>query len=263
MNGNQNKPDSAAPGGDVERRVPTDEQIGRVFMATGIPKKIVAGENIEPKDWFDFGRACVATLSAPKQVGEMDTLGFDFYQHLHRQREWSKRTFGPGPRTAGVVDHIRKELCEIEADPFDLSEWIDVVILALDGAWRAGGTPLQIIETLAAKQTKNEGRKWPDWRTADPDKAIEHDRSVIRAVRDQRPVPLDLHAPADRWRLRIAIYDAAFELVHPERRRPYGELAKAAKMRKEAYIVVHRCATSVLQEALSEGRTEFKKRLQR
>src|SRR5690606_10548435 len=67
---------------------------------------------------------------------------------------------------------------EIEADPGDLREWVDVVILALDGAWRSGATPLQIIEAIVSKQTKNEGRSWPDWRTADPNKAIEHDRSL-------------------------------------------------------------------------------------
>ena len=104
-------------------------------------------------------------------------MTFDFREHLQRQRDWSGKTFGPGRRTQGVIDHIRKELREIEADPTDLSEWIDVVILALDGAWRAGGTPSEIIAALVAKQTKNEGRQWPDWRTSDPNKAIEHDRT--------------------------------------------------------------------------------------
>ena len=104
------------------------------------------------------------------------TKAFDFRAHLHRQREWSERTFGPGERAQGIIDHIRKELREIEADPQDLCEWIDVVILALDGAWRSGATPDQIIDALAAKQAKNELRAWPDWRTADPSKAIEHIR---------------------------------------------------------------------------------------
>ncbi len=103
---------------------------------------------------------------------------FDLVAHLHRQREFSLKTFGPGARTAGVVDHIRKELIEIEADPTDVKEWIDVVILAFDGAWRAGFEPSEIVEAIVAKQTKNEKRRWPDWRTADPDKAIEHDRSA-------------------------------------------------------------------------------------
>lgn len=101
---------------------------------------------------------------------------FDLVQHLRRQIAFSKETFGPGARHEGVIDHIRKELREIEANPYDITEWIDVVILALDGAWRAGYTPAQIVEALAAKQAKNESREWPDWRTAEPGKAIEHVR---------------------------------------------------------------------------------------
>lgn len=108
----------------------------------------------------------------------MSNVYFNFQDHLARQAAFSEHTFGPGARTKGVVDHIRKELTEIEADPGDLKEWIDVVILALDGAWRTGATPIQIIEALIAKQLKNESRVWPDWRTADPDKAIEHDRTA-------------------------------------------------------------------------------------
>lgn len=99
---------------------------------------------------------------------------FDFREHLQRQREWSERTFGPGDRAAGVIDHIRKELTEIEENPTDLEEWIDVVILALDGAWRSGASPDEIIAHLVAKHAKNEKRTWPDWRTAEPGKAIEH-----------------------------------------------------------------------------------------
>lgn len=104
-------------------------------------------------------------------------MKFDLVSHLHRQREFSERTFGPGPRAAGVVDHIRKELREIEAAPGDLTEWIDVVILALDGAWREGWTPEEIALALSAKQAKNEGRTWPDWRTVAPGQAIEHVRA--------------------------------------------------------------------------------------
>lgn len=98
-------------------------------------------------------------------------------EHLARQRAWSEATFGPGPRTFGVLDHIRKELAEIEADPTDVTEWVDVVILALDGAWRAGWEPQQIIDAIRAKQARNEARTWPDWRTMSADRAIEHDRT--------------------------------------------------------------------------------------
>ena len=102
---------------------------------------------------------------------------FDFETHLDRAREFSTKTFGPGLRTKGDVDHIRKELIEIEEAPTDLEEWIDAWMLALDGAQRTGATTEQIVAQIQAKQAKNEGRKWPDWRTADRDKAIEHDRT--------------------------------------------------------------------------------------
>lgn len=98
-------------------------------------------------------------------------------KHLYRQSNFSWKTFGPGARTKGVVDHIRKELVEIEeAEGKDLSEWIDVIILSCDGAMRMGFTPEEIVAAWEAKQKKNEGRKWPDWRTAPVDKAIEHIR---------------------------------------------------------------------------------------
>lgn len=117
-------------------------------------------------------RGALAPLLKPSSVG-----AFDFAAHLTRQALFSEKTFGPGLRTAGVSDHIRKELLEVAAAPADLNEWIDVVILALDGAWRTGATPTQIIDGIVSKQARNEGRTWPDWRTVDSSKAIEHDRT--------------------------------------------------------------------------------------
>lgn len=112
-------------------------------------------------------------MTAPPQ----ETLAaLDLVAHLRRQQAWSEATFGPGDRTAGNVAHIRKELAEIEADPADIAEWVDVILLALDGAWRAGWTPEEIAGALVAKQALNEARLWPDWRTAPRDKAIEHAR---------------------------------------------------------------------------------------
>ena len=98
--------------------------------------------------------------------------------HLERQAEWSARTFGPGRRTKGLLDHISRELREIEAKPDDISEWADLLILAFDGAWRHGWEPQQIIDAIKAKQAKNEARTWPDWRAMSADQAIEHDRSA-------------------------------------------------------------------------------------
>ena len=102
---------------------------------------------------------------------------FDLVEHIRRQREFSYKTFGPGARSAGVVAHIRKELSEIEADPSDVNEWVDVILLAIDGAWRAGHSPEVIADAILKKQIRNEERQWPDWRTSDPNGPIEHVRS--------------------------------------------------------------------------------------
>jgi hypothetical protein len=96
--------------------------------------------------------------------------------YLNRLDGWSQVTFGPESRTLGFLDHIRKELVEIEAKPDDLEEWIDVLTLTFNGAMRRGFTAWQIIKMLLFKLDKNQNRKWPDWRTADPVKGIEHIR---------------------------------------------------------------------------------------
>jgi Protein of unknown function (DUF550) len=120
-------------------------------------------------------------LCRVKHIGVTETVtrtsGFDLVAHLYRQRDFSARTFGPGARTEGVLNHIRKELVEVEAAPSDVTEWADLVLLSLDGAWRAGHTPEAIAQAIQDKQGVNEQRVWPDWRTADPTKAIEHVRT--------------------------------------------------------------------------------------
>ncbi len=162
-----------------------------------------------------------------------------FLDYLQRHKEWSWATFGSphdGRGPAGPHDHIAKELKEIEADPDDREEWIDVVILAIDGCLRSGATFAMLDEDLGKrirghlpipysgigavrsqhewtgkevedyrrwislamfamgaykahggtmdgllfymfkKQAKNMARDWPDWRTMEPGKAIEHVR---------------------------------------------------------------------------------------
>lgn len=101
----------------------------------------------------------------------------DLAHILERQRRFSDQTFGPGPRAKGVIDHIQKEIKEVEADPNSLEEWIDIAILAFDGAGRQGYTAREIEDAYVEKLRRNAARTWPDWRTADPDKAIEHVRT--------------------------------------------------------------------------------------
>lgn len=115
----------------------------------------------------------------------------DLKQHLIRQMAFSKATFGPGTRTAGVLDHLSKEIEEVRSSNGSSDEWVDLVILSLDGLTRQlsfcneGDKRIKAASDIAeiacnmivGKQDRNENRAWPDWRTMSADKAIEHDRS--------------------------------------------------------------------------------------
>lgn len=94
--------------------------------------------------------------------------------YIQNHIDWSRRTFGEGPHTQGLIKHIKKELDEIDAQPQDLEEWCDVIILGIDGAWRAGFTALEVAEALLRKQAKNAQREWPQ--NVPDDQPIEHKR---------------------------------------------------------------------------------------
>lgn len=115
-------------------------------------------------------------------------MTFDLRQHLIRQMVFSRATFGPGERMDGVLDHISKEIDEVRASGGSSDEWVDLVILSLDGLTRrlwstmAGASADDVAEAaikmITGKQARNELRDWPDWRKSDPNKAIEHIRGT-------------------------------------------------------------------------------------
>jgi hypothetical protein len=94
--------------------------------------------------------------------------------YVWAQKMWSSIAFGSGQRTEGILKHIGKEVDEIRENPDDLSEWADVIILALDGMWRRGYTPEEIAEALMDKQQVNFDRRYPA--PGPEDEPIEHIR---------------------------------------------------------------------------------------
>lgn len=109
-----------------------------------------------------------------------------FERYVERQKEWSEKTFGPGPRTEGVLKHIEKEIAEVRAAPSDMDEWLDIVMLALDGAWRAGHSTKDICDGLERLQMRNMYRRnWPP--PAPPDQPNEHIREPSHATNGSGP----------------------------------------------------------------------------
>lgn len=124
---------------------------------------------------------CTCVICSPDLADEiLETVGEHYANRLdveslvEGQREWSRRTFGEGRHTRGVVAHIRKELDEILAKPDDVVEWVDVVLLALDGAWRHGHEPAEIVAAIRKKRDLNEAREWPPVGSVADDEPIEH-----------------------------------------------------------------------------------------
>lgn len=127
----------------------------------------------------------------------------DFQAYLARQCAVGRHAFGPGERRRGVIQHIQKELVEVQEAPTQsevCKEWTDVAILSLDGLLRAARELLRQMpnkatrqlsgeptndqvaelawELLTQKQAKNELRTWPDWRGKSEDVALEHERGI-------------------------------------------------------------------------------------
>ncbi|QBR46114.1 hypothetical protein [Stenotrophomonas indicatrix] len=90
-------------------------------------------------------------------------------------------------------------------------------------------------------------------------------KRVMRQIEWERrngaELALRMDEPADRWRMRLVLQDAVNDLVWPERRVAAQEAAKAAKMRKSAYLRVYGIASSALSQALEDARAEFSARL--
>lgn len=105
---------------------------------------------------------------------------FDLVAYIRAQIMFSANAFGPGPRLDGVLDHLAKEMIEVREHPQDPLEWADLIILAIDGAWRQDISPEDLTSALVVKQEMNRARRWPDWRGFPEGVAIEH-------VRDEGP----------------------------------------------------------------------------
>ena len=123
-------------------------------------------------------------LDDDAQPAAMPVQPPDLFDHLKRQWAWSLKTFGPVRRTLGVTRHIEKEIAEIREKPEDLSEWVDVIILAMDGYWRHGGKPEELLMHMQAKQDKNFARQWPS--PTSEDEAVEHVRAELAPLEAQK-----------------------------------------------------------------------------
>lgn len=86
--------------------------------------------------------------------------GVDLVGFFDDKARWSISTFGDDIPMEGVIRHLRKELDEVERDPKDLEEWVDVIFLAMDGAQRSGFSGKALVVKMIEKHQKNLRREW-------------------------------------------------------------------------------------------------------
>ena len=73
---------------------------------------------------------------------------------------FQRRNF-PNQTLAAKLEHLRREVVELQASPTDLSEWADVLILFLGSANKAGLAATELIAIAHEKMAINEKRQWP------------------------------------------------------------------------------------------------------
>ncbi len=94
----------------------------------------------------------------------------------HAQSAWSQATFGTDAERGplGPLKHLAKEAVEAQANPTDLSEFVDCLFLTFDATRRAGFTFEQLRDAAWAKLEVNKARKWSV--PTKGDEAVEHVR---------------------------------------------------------------------------------------
>ena len=102
-------------------------------------------------------------------------LGAELEELAEDQSEWSQATFGSDQQRGpvGPLKHLEKEAREAAANPSDVSEYADCLLLLLDASRRAGITPLELVRAGAAKMQTNKVRRWG---TPTADGPVEHVR---------------------------------------------------------------------------------------
>lgn len=92
---------------------------------------------------------------------------------IREVNEWQAVTF-PRATPASVVEHLRREVQELVADPTDLSELADVVFLAVGLAYELG---VDLKTVVAEKLAVNKARTWGQ---PDEQGVTEHIREAVR-----------------------------------------------------------------------------------
>lgn len=126
----------------------------------------VVGPRVVCPDCRDDMKLCGVTYRYRPSVPTLDSV----VREIH---DWQAVTF-PRATPASVVEHLRREVVELESDPSNAMELADVVFLAIGLAYETG---VDLRAILAEKLAINRARVWGE---PDADGVVEHVREEAR-----------------------------------------------------------------------------------
>jgi len=105
-----------------------------------------------------------------------------FTDLVNRQRTWSTTQFGESVDLPRILNHITEATGDVEKEPARLHNWIDIVLLAMDGAWRAGHSPKEVVQAIQDVQVRNIMRDWQNPGDLPIGEPIKHIRSQAERI---------------------------------------------------------------------------------
>jgi hypothetical protein len=158
---------------------PAPPSLGHLILLSRIFNQYQKIANIDDyaaiNDWLKF---LIAHAKAQMEFSDRPSDG-RFQSFWDRHAAWSRSAFGPDVRgPVGPLKHLQKEADEAFANPFDLEEKADILLLLIDATRTSGNTLSDLLTAAEEKLEKNRKRVW-----AKPDEhgCFEHIRSDVKS----------------------------------------------------------------------------------
>lgn len=163
----------------------------------------------------------LSQIRCARSVHQKNSTQFSLSEYVKKHNFWSRNSFGVHSDPRGLIKHIIKECDEVLEDPTDGEEWVDIIILAIDGFNRCANeaTCDNALEyVLQVKQQKNMTRSWP--KNADPGEPVEHIRTgEEKEIASDQPSPAKTEeSPTSDQDLLVVIKEMGKTLREAERR---------------------------------------------
>ena len=123
------------------------------------------GEVLGMKDWEDIP-AVVRYIKGKLDVARDEIEGrynggpWDFFKVMENWAKWSDSVWGENRPPNGTVNHLVEEAAELAENPTDIMEYVDVIMLAVDGLRQAGFDFAEFTDAAIKKLAINKAREW-------------------------------------------------------------------------------------------------------